>query len=92
MKNTFFLIALLSSSSSSALAAIQTVTLDVPSMNCVTCPITVKKSLTNVDGVKKADVTYATKLAVVTYDDEKTNVEALVSATTNAGYPSILKD
>lgn len=90
MKNTFFLIALLSSSS--ALAAIQTVTLDVPSMNCVTCPITVKKSLTNVDGVKKADVTYATKLAVVTYDDEKTNVEALVSATTNAGYPSILKD
>ncbi|MBU3017488.1 mercury resistance system periplasmic binding protein MerP [Paraglaciecola agarilytica] len=90
MKNTFFLIALLSSSS--ALAAIQTVTLDVPSMNCVTCPITVKKSLTNVDGVKKADVTYATKLAVVTYDDEKTNIEALVSATTNAGYPSILKD
>lgn len=63
MKNTFFLIALLSSPS--ALAAIQTVTLDVPSMNCVTCPITVKKSLTNVDGVKKADVTYATKLAVV---------------------------
>ncbi|GAC04446.1 MAG: mercuric transport protein periplasmic component [Alteromonadaceae bacterium] len=90
MKNTFFLIALLSSPS--ALAAIQTVTLDVPSMNCVTCPITVKKSLTNVDGVKKADVTYATKLAVVTYDDEKTNVEALVRATTNAGYPSILKD
>ena len=85
MKNTFFLIALLSSPS--ALAAIQTVTLDVPSMNCVTCPITV-----NVDGVKKADVTYATKLAVVTYDDEKTNVEALVRATTNAGYPSILKD
>lgn len=90
MKNTFFLIALLSSPS--ALAAIQTVTLGVPSMNCVTCPITVKKSLTNVDGVKKADVTYATKLAVVTYDDEKTNVEALVSATTNAGYPSTLKD
>ena len=49
MKKTFFLIALLSSTS--ALATIQTVTLDVPSMNCVTCPITVKKSLTNVDGV-----------------------------------------
>ncbi|GAC23130.1 MULTISPECIES: mercury resistance system periplasmic binding protein MerP [Paraglaciecola] len=90
MKNTFFLIALLSSSS--ALATIQTVTLNVPNMNCVTCPITVKKSLTNVDGVKKADVTYATKLAVVTYDDEKTNIEALVSATTNAGYPSVVKD
>ena len=90
MKKTFFLIALLSSIS--ALATIQTVTLDVPSMNCVTCPITVKKSLTNVDGVEKADVTYVTRLAVVTYDDEKTNIEALISATTNAGYPSVVKD
>jgi mercuric ion binding protein len=90
MKKTFFLIALLSSTS--ALATIQTVTLDVPSMNCVTCPITVKKSLTNVDGVEKADVTYVTRLAVVTYDDEKTNIEALISATTNAGYPSVVKD
>lgn len=90
MKKPFFLIALLSSTS--ALAEIQTVMLDVPTMNCVTCPITVKKSLTNVEGVEKAEVTYATKLAVVTYDDEKTNVEALVSATTNAGYPSTLKE
>lgn len=90
MKKPFFLIALLSSTS--ALAEIQTVMLDVPTMNCVTCPITVKKSLTNVEGVEIAEVTYATKLAVVTYDDKKTNVEALVSATTNAGYPSTLKE
>lgn len=90
MKKPFFLIALLSSTS--ALAEIQTVMLDVPTMNCVTCPITVKKSLTNVEGVEIAEVTYATKLAVVTYDDKKTNVEALVIATTNAGYPSTLKE
>lgn len=90
MKKPFFLIALLSSTS--ALAEIQTVMLDVPTMNCVTCPITVKKSLTNVEGVEIAEVTYATKLAVVTYDDKKTHVEALVSATTNAGYPSTLKE
>ncbi|GAC33857.1 mercury resistance system periplasmic binding protein MerP [Paraglaciecola polaris] len=90
MKKLFVLTALLSSTS--ALAAMQTITLSVPSMNCVTCPITVKKSLVNVDGVEKADVTYATKLAIVTYDDDKTNVEGLVNATSNAGYPSILKD
>lgn len=90
MKKMFFLIALFSSTS--AFAEIQTVTLDVPTMNCATCPITVKKSLTNVEGVEKAEVTYGTKLAVVTYDDNKTNVEALTTATTNAGYPSTLKD
>lgn len=69
----------------------QTVTLEVPGMNCVTCPITVKKSLENVDGVSIAEVTFKTKLAVVTFDDEKTTVEALTEATKNAGYPSKVK-
>ncbi|HCP96483.1 MAG: mercuric ion binding protein [Cognaticolwellia sp.] len=82
---------LFSLSSMSTFAGIQTVTLDVPTMNCATCPITVKKSLKNVEGVSEASVTYGTKLAVVSYDDTKTNVEALIKATTNAGYPSTLK-
>lgn len=82
---------LLSLSSISAFAETQTVTLDVPTMNCATCPITVKRSLKNVEGVEKAEVTYETKLAVVSYDDAKTNVDALIKATTNAGYPSTLK-
>ncbi|WP_193363076.1 mercury resistance system periplasmic binding protein MerP [Paraglaciecola arctica] len=75
----------------STFAETQTVTLDVPTMNCATCPITVKKSLKNIDGVNKAEVTYDTKLAVVSFDDSKTNVDALIEATTNAGYPSTLK-
>lgn len=83
---------LFSLSSISAFAVTQTVTLDVPTMNCATCPITVKHSLKNVDGVEKAEVTYGTKLAVVSYDDAKTNVDALIKATTNAGYPSTLKN
>ncbi|SEK56355.1 mercuric ion binding protein [Colwellia chukchiensis] len=85
------LTALLTLSSMNVFAEIQTVTLDVPTMNCATCPITVKKSLKNVDGVEKAEVTYGTKLAVVSYDDAKTNVDALIKATTDAGYPSKLK-
>jgi mercuric ion binding protein len=38
----------------------------------------------------KAVVSYADKTAVVTFDDAKT-VPALITATTNAGYPSSLK-
>lgn len=90
MKKLFFLTTLLSSMN--AFSEVQTVILEVPSMNCVTCPVTVKKSLTNVDGVKKAEVTYETKLAVVSYDDRKTDIDTLISATTNAGYPSLLKE
>jgi mercuric ion binding protein len=33
-------------------------------------------------------VSFEKKEAIVTYDDAKTNVEALTKATENAGYPS----
>ena len=84
-------VCLLSLLSLSASAREQTVTLEVPTMNCVTCPFTVKKALQNVEGVTKAEAAFETKLAVVTFDDEKTTVKALTEATTNAGYPSAVK-
>lgn len=71
-----------------ALAAERTVTLKVDNMYCELCPLTVKKSLTKVDGVSAAKVSFEKKTATVTFDDAKTNVAALVAATTNAGYPS----
>jgi mercuric ion binding protein len=77
--------------SSIALAGEKTVTLAVENMYCSACPITVKSSLEAVPGVAKAVVSYASKTAVVTFEDTKTAVPALIAATTNAGYPSKLK-
>jgi periplasmic mercuric ion binding protein len=77
--------------SSSAFAAEQTVTLAVKNMYCAACPHTVKASLQAVPGVKQAAVSYKEKTAIVTYDDAKTDVKALITATTNAGYPSTPK-
>ncbi|MFO6202654.1 cation transporter, partial [Pseudomonas aeruginosa] len=37
-------------------AASQIITLSVPGMTCAACPITVKKALTKVEGVTKAEV------------------------------------
>ena len=71
-------------------AAVRTVTLSVPTMDCPVCPITVKKALTKVDGVSNAEVDFDKRLARVTFDDSKTNVDALTKATTHAGYPSTL--
>lgn len=51
----------------------------------------VKRSLTKINGVTKADVSLEKAEAVVTFDDAKTNVEALLKATKGAGYPSTLK-
>ncbi|WP_035357725.1 mercury resistance system periplasmic binding protein MerP [Edaphobacter aggregans] len=69
-------------------AATRTVTLDVPGMTCPTCPITIKKALNKVQGVSRVDVSFERKRAVVTFDDAKTNVQALVKATTDSGFPS----
>lgn len=72
-------------------AAPQTVTLDVPGMTCAACPITVKKAITRVEGVSKAEVNYERREAVVTFDDAQTSVQKLTQATENAGYPSTVK-
>lgn len=69
-------------------AATRTVTLSVPGMTCAACPITVKRALTKVDGVTKTEVSFERREALVTFDDTKTNVQALTEATKNAGYPS----
>lgn len=65
-----------------------TVTLSVPGMNCPACPITVRRSLENVDGVLKADAYLETRTAVVTFDDTRTSPAALTEATEWYGYPS----
>ncbi len=77
--------------SSNAFAAEQTVTLAVKNMYCAACPQTVKASLQAVPGVKQAVISYKDKTAVVTYDDAKADIQALIAATTNAGYPSAPK-
>ena len=77
--------------SSTTFAAERTLTLAVQNMYCDACPLIVRKSLEAVPGVAKAVVSFKDKTAVVTYDDTKTNVNALTAATTNAGYPSAPK-
>lgn len=91
MKKLATLLALAATLSAPVWAATKTVTLSVPGMTCEACPITVKKALTKVAGVQKAEISFEKREAVVTFDDAKTNTEAMTKATANAGYPSTLK-
>jgi mercuric ion binding protein len=77
---------------SAAVAGEQTITLAVQNMYCAACPYTVKASLEAVPGVGKVAVSYKDKTAVVTYDDTRADLAALVAATTNAGHPSSAKN
>lgn len=69
-------------------ANIKQITLDVPGMSCPACPFTVQKSLKKLDGVVSAKADLDTKKAVVKYDPKKVTLQAMIEATTNAGYPS----
>jgi mercuric ion binding protein len=75
-----------------AWAATQAVTLSVPGMTCAACPFTVKAALSKVEGVSKTDVQFDKREATVTFDNAKTDVQPLMKATGNAGYPSTRKD
>jgi len=88
-KLSVFLLSLFSIGS--VFAEEQLVELSLPSMNCSICPITVKKALEKVEGVHFVKVTYKTKLATVKFENTVTSIDALFSATTNAGFPSTLK-
>ncbi len=73
-----------------AIAEQTTVTLKVSGMTCASCPYMVKRSLTNIDGVEKADVSLAAARAVVTFDTSKTTLVVLTAATAAAGFPSTM--
>ncbi len=88
IQRTSIAFAIVATLTGSAWAATKTVALAVPGMTCPTCPITVKKALNKVPGVSQIDIDLSKKQAIVTFDDSKTSTQALVAATTNAGYPS----
>ena len=60
-------------------------------MDCSTCPITIKAALVRVPGVISAKVSYQRREAVIVYDDAKATVDELKKATSDAGYPSMIK-
>ena len=69
----------------------QTVALNVPTMDCATCPITIKTALAKVPGVAKVKVSYEKREAVIVYDDAQATVADLKKATEDVGYPAMLK-
>jgi periplasmic mercuric ion binding protein len=91
MRKLLMVMAMLTAIPFAVLAATpKTVTLDVQNMTCELCPITVKKALEKVPGVSAVKVDFDKKTATVTYDADQSQPEALIGATTNAGYPSTI--
>ena len=90
MKKSLGALALVASvmTASTAFAGERTITFAVDNMTCASCPYIVKSSMEGVVGVAKVTVSFRAKTATVTFDDAKTNPDAIATASVNAGYPA----
>jgi mercuric ion binding protein len=78
--------------SAAALAAEpKTATLDVPSMFCSLCQISVRKALERVPGVLEAKADNNLKRAEVKYDPQKVSADELAAALGKAGFPATVR-
>ncbi len=67
---------------------IVTTTLDVQGMRCAGCVGAVERQLTQQTGVISATVNLITEVAVVTYEQELIQPEAIAAKLTNTGFPA----
>ncbi|MFD1361060.1 copper chaperone CopZ [Lentibacillus salinarum] len=66
------------------------ITLDVRGMTCGHCKSAVKGALEGLEGVQGVEVNLGTGKVDVTYDDAKTNIEAMREAVEEQGYDVIV--
>jgi mercuric ion binding protein len=73
---------------SAAFAAERTVTFAVDNLTCASCPYIVKTAMAAIPGVSDVVVSFEAQTATVTFEDTKTNSDAIAAASANAGYPA----
>lgn len=66
----------------------QTVTFSFENMTCALCPVTVKRAIEGVAGVRAVAIDFGAKTATVVFDTAATSTNAIAAASANAGYPA----
>ncbi len=76
------------SAKTQALSSEQTVAFSIEKMTCAMCPITVRKAMEKIEGVKSVVVDYDTKTATVIFDPAVATPAQIGAASTSVGYPA----
>ena len=66
----------------------KTATFAVEGMYCAMCPITVRKAMEAVTGVKSVAIDYDAQTAAVVFDPSLATLEQIAEASSMAGYPA----
>ena len=70
----------------------ETVKLNINGMTCTNCSSRIEKKLRNTSGVQKAEVSYDSGRAVVTYDAKVVSLAELIAAVDKLGYKASAKN
>jgi periplasmic mercuric ion binding protein len=73
-----------------AFAAQKQITLSVQTMVCGPDPHNVKNTLSSLVGIRDVEISLSERQVRVTFDDAKSNVDAMLSAMAGAGYAALL--
>lgn len=65
-------------------------TFTVDNMTCALCPVTVKRAMEGVDGVRAVEIDFEARTATVVFDTAATTADAIAAASANAGYPAVV--
>jgi periplasmic mercuric ion binding protein len=76
---------------SAAQAADQTLVVEVGTMACGADPHNIKNSLAALTGVKNIQISLPDKTATITFDNAKSNADAILVAIAGAGYAGLVK-
>src|SRR3989338_8134281 len=68
----------------------ESISVHISGMHCASCAIKIETSLRKVEGVKEANVNFASEKAFVRYDAQKANKNDLANAVKLAGYKAII--
>lgn len=79
---------LVAQSASAQVGSVETKMFAIENMTCALCPVTVKKAMQGVNGVRLVEIDFGAKTARVVFDPTVTSAEAIAKASTNAGYPA----
>ncbi|MGV8150857.1 MAG: heavy metal translocating P-type ATPase [Candidatus Woesearchaeota archaeon] len=66
--------------------------LDIKGMHCASCSTLINRSLSRAEGVKEANVNYATGKALVIYDESKLKDDDLIKIVQSKGYDAIVSE
>lgn len=69
-------------------AAAETVTFAVDNMPCALCPVTVKRAMEGVEGVRAVEIDFEARTATVVFDATATTANTIAAASADAGYPA----